>query len=383
MSIASQITRLQNIKTAIKNALVTKGVPATDHDMEDFPQDIMSIATQGIYQSKTVSPTTTQQVVLPDSGYDALVSVTVNGIQLQSKSVTPSGTAQTVTPDNDKDGLSSVSVGAIQTQTKSATPSTTAQTITPDSGKYLSSVSVSAIQTQTKSASPSTSAQTITPDSGKYLTSVTIDAATKQSKTVSPSTSSQTVSPDSGYYGLSQVTVNAIQTQTKSATPTTSAQTITPDSGKYLTSVSISAATKQSKIVTPTTSQQIITPDSGYYGLSQVTVKAASPPVLKFYLSWISGKFQSTPMMAFNYDDLSALGYNYAFIEDVSDGYRVDYAHGVDPVQGDGWSSAWIDSDTSLDTYITSTSRYFWFRLRPSSGSSAADSYCTVTFYKL
>ena len=37
------------------------------------------------YQSKTVSPTTSQQVVEPDSGYDALSSVTVNAM--------PSGSA--------------------------------------------------------------------------------------------------------------------------------------------------------------------------------------------------------------------------------------------------------------------------------------------------
>lgn len=48
MSIASEITRLQNIKTNIRSALVTQGVPAASgHDMADFSADILSISTGG------------------------------------------------------------------------------------------------------------------------------------------------------------------------------------------------------------------------------------------------------------------------------------------------------------------------------------------------
>lgn len=44
MSIATEITRLQGIKTDIRNALVTQGISqATSHNMADFADDILSI----------------------------------------------------------------------------------------------------------------------------------------------------------------------------------------------------------------------------------------------------------------------------------------------------------------------------------------------------
>lgn len=65
MSIATQITRLQNIKAAIRQALVNKGITAAStHDMDDFATDIGSIPT-GIdtsdataYAANVVSPYT-------------------------------------------------------------------------------------------------------------------------------------------------------------------------------------------------------------------------------------------------------------------------------------------------------------------------------------
>lgn len=45
MSIATEITRLQNIKTDIRSALVEKGVSASTHNMAQFAEDILSIQT--------------------------------------------------------------------------------------------------------------------------------------------------------------------------------------------------------------------------------------------------------------------------------------------------------------------------------------------------
>lgn len=194
----------------------------------------------------------------------------------QTKTVTPTTSQQTVTPDEGK-YLSEVTVEAIQVQSKSAVPSTSQQNITPDAGKYLDSVTIGAIQTQTKSAAPSESAQSIVPDSGKYLSKVDISAIQTQAKSATPTTSAQSVTPDNGKY-LSRVDISAIQTQSKSVTPATSAQTVTPDSGKYLSGVTVAAIPNQRSgnqgTVTPTGAQQIFYIPAGWHnGNTYITVE--------------------------------------------------------------------------------------------------------------
>ena len=65
-------------------------------------------------QTKTITPTSSQQVVTPDSGYNGLTEVRINAIpspMLQNKSVeiTENGTTN-VAPDTGYDGLSSVAI---------------------------------------------------------------------------------------------------------------------------------------------------------------------------------------------------------------------------------------------------------------------------------
>lgn len=67
-------------------------------------------------QPKTAVPTTSQQIILPDDGYDYLSQVTVSAIpapKMQLKAVTPTAYEQTVGPDDGYDGLSRVTVSAI------------------------------------------------------------------------------------------------------------------------------------------------------------------------------------------------------------------------------------------------------------------------------
>ncbi len=97
-------------------------------------------------QSKTVSPSTSQQTVSPDSGYEGLSGVTVNAMKLQSKTATPTTSQQNIYPSSGYNGLGQVTVNAIRLQSKTATPSATRQTIAPDSGyNGLSSVTVNAV----------------------------------------------------------------------------------------------------------------------------------------------------------------------------------------------------------------------------------------------
>lgn len=132
--------------------------------------------------------------------------------QMQEKSVTPTESQQIVTPDSGYDGLTRVTVGAVSsTYIGSKVTKKSAQTYTPGtsnqtigSGQYLSG------------------AQTIKGDSnlvagnirsgvsifGVTGTMVAASSPNLQAKTVTPGTSSQTVRPDSGYDGLSQVVVS-------------------------------------------------------------------------------------------------------------------------------------------------------------------------------
>lgn len=115
MSIADDLTRIQGAKADIKTAIEAKGVSVPSSAKLDAYDGYIAAIPQGsapALQSKTATPSTSQQVIQPDAGYD---------------------------------GLDKVTISAIQTQTKSATPTTSAQNITPDTGKYLTQVSVAAV----------------------------------------------------------------------------------------------------------------------------------------------------------------------------------------------------------------------------------------------
>lgn len=102
----------------------------------------------GDLQAKTVTPSAEQQIVEPDSGYNALSRVTVKAVALQDKAVDPSTAVQEVTPDAEYTGLRKVTVGAAALQQKEVTPGAAAQEVTPDAGYYgLSKVTIAAVVT--------------------------------------------------------------------------------------------------------------------------------------------------------------------------------------------------------------------------------------------
>lgn len=116
MSIASEIERISDAKDDIRTAIQAKGVTVPASAKIDTYNTYVAAIQQGggtpTLQNKTVNPSTTQQSVTADSGYD---------------------------------GLGTVTVTAIQTETKTATPSTSQQTINATTGKYMTSVTVGAV----------------------------------------------------------------------------------------------------------------------------------------------------------------------------------------------------------------------------------------------
>lgn len=141
MSISTQITRLQTIRNAIREALISWGVITNSAaDFEDCQTAIESIKNRGeiavtldtvtksktidsgYYKGGSVSIVTQEKTatangdITPDAG-KVLSKVTVNVSSeapiLQEKSVTPTKSVQEITKDDGYDGLSKVTVGAI------------------------------------------------------------------------------------------------------------------------------------------------------------------------------------------------------------------------------------------------------------------------------
>ena len=127
-------------------------------------------------QSKTVSPSTSQQTITPDSGYDGLSQVTVNAMpsgKLNTPTVSSSGliTAQVGTSGYLASGTK-VTKQLTTQAAKTVTPTASEQTVV-NSGVYTTgAVKVAAVPSETKTI---TANGTYTPSSGKFFSSVTVN----------------------------------------------------------------------------------------------------------------------------------------------------------------------------------------------------------------
>lgn len=286
-------------------------------------------------QEKTATPTTEQQIIVPDAQHNGLSKVTISGVTHDIDSDIVSG--------NIKQGINILGVDGtvveLQGQTKNYTINENGTTqIIPDAGKnaIIGGSIVVDVDTQTpydegyadgyndgEVAGEATQKAKLTTinvtQNGTYAredgykeVNVDVEPAL-QDKTVTPTTSQQVITPDSGYYGLDEVTVEAVDAsidpdivagnikqgvnilgvngtvvelngQTKNYNINQNGETnIVPDSdknaivgGKITVNVQ---PTLQSKTATPTTQSQTIQPDSGYDGLSQVNINPVTSAI--------------------------------------------------------------------------------------------------------
>lgn len=114
MSIATEISRIQTARNKIRTWLVGAGLVANTATIDDCAAAVEGIANQGAVSAQVQEGDT---YTIPKGYHNG--SGTVSGVSgggnysLQSKSITPTKSQQNVTPDSGYYGLSDVTVGAI------------------------------------------------------------------------------------------------------------------------------------------------------------------------------------------------------------------------------------------------------------------------------
>ena len=313
-NIATQITRITNDRNTIRNKMIDFGLAEPTANLDALAAAIDGIVNQGAVsaevqegdtytipkgyhngsgtvsgvagggnyklQSKSITPTKSQQNVTPDSGFFGLSDVTVAAIPAAYQDVssvtavagdvlankiivTADGSVTTGTMPNNgavsqklDTATTSYAVPAgyhngsgtvsITTETKSATPSKEQQTVTPTEGSVLSSVTVKAIPAEYADTSDATAtaAQILTGQTayvdGEKVTG-TMPNNSPTATVLDTETASYTI--PAGYHdGTGSVSLSL---ETKSATPTKAQQTIEPSEGKVLSSVTVEAIPAQ------------------------------------------------------------------------------------------------------------------------------------------
>lgn len=251
-------------------------------------------------QSKTVSPTTSQQTVTADTGYDALSQVTVNAMPVMTlptaASSTSSGTSKATIGRSTSAQYINIPTGynsAAAYYTISATPngSVTAPSSISGSSATVSTGTNTLTLTKTVSVTPNvtTAGYISSGTAGNSSVSLTASVTTKAAATITPTTMDQTITSSTYLTGTQTILGDANLIPANIADGVTifgvtgthqgggAIISTTQDShgGEILTITTTgNVSYLQSKTVTPTGTSQTITPDDGYDGLSEVILNA-------------------------------------------------------------------------------------------------------------
>nr|DAZ22103.1 MAG TPA: tail protein [Caudoviricetes sp.] len=210
MSISSELSRIQTDRNTIRTKLVSLGLVPAAANLDACASAVQNIENRGAV-SATVQEGDTYTI---PAGYHN-GSGTVSGVagggnySLQSKTITPTKTQQAITPDSGYYGLSDVTVGAI-----------------PDAFQDVSSVTAGADDVLT--------GKVFVDADGKVTTGTMTNNGTV-TKTLNTTTKSYTI-PKGYHSGSGKV---SITTEEKSVTPTKASQAVTPTSGKVLSKVTV------------------------------------------------------------------------------------------------------------------------------------------------
>lgn len=212
MSIQTEITRLQTARNKLRTKAVELGIGLSTDKLDTLASEYEGITNQGAVsasvqegdtytipkgyhngsgtvsgvkgggnynlQSKTVTPTKSQQNVTPDSGFYGLSDVTVNPIPDNFHDISSvTATKEDVLANKifvEKDG--SVSTGIMQNNgAVNKTLDSTTDFYTVPKG-YHNGLGKVGIVLETKTATPNKQQQTIKPTTGKVISSVTVEA---------------------------------------------------------------------------------------------------------------------------------------------------------------------------------------------------------------
>lgn len=236
MSVATSIASIEASRNAIRNKLVELGMAQSGDKLEKLALAIENIINQGAI-SVTVKEGDTYTI--PKGYHNG--SGTVSGVGgggnyiLQSKTATPTKSQQNITPDSGYFGLSDVTVKAI-----------------PEAYQDVSSVTATAADVLTGKIFV-TADGTVTP--GEMINNGAVD------NTLDATSITYTI-PKGFHSGSGKV---QIILETKSVTPTKEAQEITPTAGKVLSKVTVGAIPDKYQDVSGVTATAANVLDGNYF----------------------------------------------------------------------------------------------------------------------